>query len=209
MGAARCRRGPCVGLGPLFVGLLGWAASVARACGSGAGGGLWGRRAGGSAAAGALSGGARGARLPGRVRQLERDLGAVVDRGRALLGVPEPRSRVCRLRANRARARAVRAALVVRARRRARAPPRLGSPREGGARPWRLGTDRAAELADRVLERARAAVCDGPIPGAVAGGAAGAPALAPDGRRRLRVRARRRAVADLLARGRAGGRRGG
>src|SRR4029077_9841674 len=69
--------------------------------------------------------------------------------------------------------------------------------------------DRAAELADRLLERARAAVRDGAAPGALACGTSRASALVAFGRRRLPLRADRRAADDLLARRRARGRRVG
>ena len=93
----------------------------------------------------------------------------------------------------------------VRAGRRARAAARLGAAREGDSGARLVRARGAAELADRVLERARPAVRDGAAARPVAGGAAGAPALAARGRRGLRLRAGRRAAADLFARRRARG----
>ena len=64
----------------------------------------------------------------------------------------------------------------------------------------RVGEDRPAERARRLLERARLALRDGAAARALAVGTARARALAAGTRSRLRLRAGRRADADLLAR---------
>ena len=74
-----------------------------------------------------------------------------------------------------------------------------GAAREGGAVMGRLGADRAAQLADRVLERARAPAGISAAPRALARRAARAPSLAAGRRRGVRLRARCRAAVDLLA----------
>src|SRR5215211_915555 len=205
LAAARRRWGPGGGLGALLGRLVRRAVDLDRHCGTHPRGIDRGRGAGRPAAAGALAGGARRARVPGRLRGLERGLGAVVDPARPLVGLPEPRARLRRARGDRALARAVAARVGLRARRRACAAARVGAAREGDPGARLVGADRTAELADRLLERARPAVRDGAAAGDLAGGATGAPALAARRRRRLHLRARRRAAADLLARGRARG----
>ena len=101
-----------------------------------------------------------------------------------------------RLRARRDRA------LGLRAGRRRRARARLGAAREGGAGVGRLGADRAARLADRVLERARDAAGFRAAAGALARRSARAPALAA--RRRGVVYTYALVVAILLTYSRGG-----
>src|SRR5262249_3057280 len=144
-----------------------------------------------------------GAGLPRRVCRMERDLGAVVDPGRPLLGLPEPRPRLRGLRRRRALARAVAPRMGLPARGSAGPAARVGAARDGDPGARLVRPDRAAELPDRLLERARLAVRDGAPARALAGGQARAPALAADRRSRLRLCARRRPPADLLARRRA------
>ena len=208
--AARCRRDPGGGLGALLGGVVGRAAGVDRRRRAGGRDGGGRRRPGGPAAALVLARGGGRARLLRGVRRLERGLGDLVDRGRPLMGVLQPRARLPRVRRGRALARPVGAGVGVRAGRCARAAARLGAAREGDSGARLVRARGAAELADRVLERARPAVRDGAAARPVAGGAAGAPALAARGRRGLPLRAGRRAAADLFAGRRArggGGRR--
>ena len=204
--AARRRWGLGRSLDTLLVRLLGRSVDMARggwavACGGGRRRGS--RRLGSPVARARFAGRAR---IPGRVRVLERDLGAVVDRGRPLLVVHEPRVGVCGLRGRRPRSGAVRAAVGLHPGRGARAAARVGAAREGDSRTGWVRARGAAQLSDRVLERARPPVRDGAAACPVARGAALAPALAPRLRGGLRLRARRRAAADLLARRSAGGR---
>src|SRR5919197_1370312 len=123
------------------------------------------------------------ARPAGGVRLLVRALDPVVDRARPLVGLPEPRSRLRRVRARRARGRGLRPAgdpvVGLRAGGHRRAPPRVGAAREGRPVGRRVRADRSARLACRLLERARAALRFRPSAVALAGRAPGAPALAP------------------------------
>ena len=82
----------------------------------------------------------------------------------------------------------------------ARAAARLGAARGRRSRGRFVRARRATELADRVLERARAAVRDGGAARALAGGPARARALAASGGRGLLLRAGGRADSDVLAR---------
>ena len=136
------------------------AAGVARTGRAGARGGARHVRAAGSGRTRVRARDAVGARPPDGVRLLVRDLAGVVDPAGPDVGLPQPRARLPRVRARRARDRRLRAAcdraVGLRARRGRRGRARLGAAREGCAVVGRLGADRPAQLADRVLERARA-----------------------------------------------------
>src|SRR5580765_5734014 len=190
--AARCRRDPRGGLGALLVRVVERAARVDRRRRAVRGDGGGGGRAGGTAAADLFARVSRGAWLLRGLRGLERRLGDLVDRGRPLLGVLQPRARLPGAGGDRALARAVRARVGLRARRSAGAPAGLGAAREGDPGARLLGAHRAAELADRLLERARPALRDGRAARALAGREAGARPLAARDRRRVPLRARRR-----------------
>ena len=208
--AARCRRGPGGGLGALLVRVVG---RTARR-GSASPRWRWRRRS-----SSARWRGCRGRRSRARrVAALGFFAAFVAWNGISVLwSIEGDRSWAyfnrglvyLALRGGRALARAVGAGVGLRAGRRAGAAARLGAAREGDPGARLVRARGAAELADRLLERARPAVRDGGAARAVAGGAARAPALAARGRRRLHLRARRRAAADLFARRRAGGGRGG
>src|SRR6266536_5368925 len=145
------------------------------------------------------TGAARGFRL------LVRGLDPLVDRAGPLVGLPEPRAGLRRLRGGRARGRRVRAAggsaVGVGARGRGGARPWVGAARKGDPVGGRLGTDRAAELARRLLERARAGVRLRAAAGVVARGSAGPSALGSRRGHRLPLWADDRAAAHVLARG--------
>src|SRR3954453_11311078 len=105
--AARCRRDPGGGLGALLVGVVGRAARVDRHRRAGGRDGGGRRRAGGPAATLVLARGGGRARLLRGVLRLERGLRDLVDRGRSLVVVLQPRARLPRVRGGRALARAV------------------------------------------------------------------------------------------------------
>ena len=203
--AARCRRPTRRGLGPLLLWIVERAAGLDRPGGSRRGGGRWCLGVPRPAASRSRAGGGGCAPAPDRVRHLERDLRPLVDRAGSLLGLPQPRARLPRPGPGRDGGGLVPPARGVRLGLRpgggAGASARLGAARQGVSRNRvRVGEDRPAERARRLLERARVALRDGAAARALAVGTARARALAAGTRSRLRLRAGRRADADLLAR---------